>query len=76
VTRARVLDLADEGKRILGCNYGSCVPSVDFPRLARLYLAGRLPLDKLVGRRRALSEADEALADLRDAVGLRTVLAP
>jgi Zn-dependent alcohol dehydrogenase len=67
-------DLADQGKRILGCNYGSSVPAVDFPRLARLHLAGRLPLDRLVGRRRPLAEAGAALADLRDAVGLRTVL--
>jgi S-(hydroxymethyl)glutathione dehydrogenase/alcohol dehydrogenase len=67
-------DLADQGKRIVGCNYGSSVPSVDFPRLARLYLAGRLPLEKLVGRRRPLEEAGAALDDLRAAVGLRTVL--
>jgi S-(hydroxymethyl)glutathione dehydrogenase/alcohol dehydrogenase len=67
-------DLADQGKRLLGCNYGSSVPAVDFPRIARLYLAGRLPLDKLVGRRRPLSEAGAALDDLRAAVGLRTVL--
>jgi S-(hydroxymethyl)glutathione dehydrogenase/alcohol dehydrogenase len=67
-------DLADQGKRLLGCNYGSAVPSIDFPRLARLYLAGRLPLDRLVGRRRGLEGADAALDDLRDAVGLRTVL--
>ena len=69
-------DLADQGKRIVGCNYGSSVPAVDFPRLARLYLAGRLPLEKLVGRRRRLDEAAAALDDLRDAVGLRTVLVP
>jgi S-(hydroxymethyl)glutathione dehydrogenase / alcohol dehydrogenase len=67
-------DLADQGKRLIGCNYGSSVPAVDFPRLAALYLAGRLPLDKLVGRRRGLDEAGAALSDLRDAVGLRTVL--
>ena len=67
-------ELADQGKRIVGCNYGSSVPAVDFPRLARLFLAGRLPLEKLVGRRRRLDEADAALDDLRDAVGLRTVL--
>jgi S-(hydroxymethyl)glutathione dehydrogenase/alcohol dehydrogenase len=52
------------------------VPAIDFPRLARLYLAGLLPLDKLVGRRRGLDEAGVALDDLRDAVGLRTVLVP
>jgi S-(hydroxymethyl)glutathione dehydrogenase/alcohol dehydrogenase len=47
---------------------------VDFPRLAGLYLAGRLDLDRLVGRKRPLDEAPAALDDLRDAVGLRTVL--
>jgi len=67
-------DLADQGKRILGCNYGSSVPSVDFPRLARLYASGRLPLDRLVGRTIALDDVDEALEDLRRAVGLRTVI--
>jgi len=70
------LDLADQGKRILGCNYGSSVPAVDFPRLARLYARGRLPLDRLVGFRGGLGDADRALADLRDAVGLRAVLEP
>jgi S-(hydroxymethyl)glutathione dehydrogenase/alcohol dehydrogenase len=67
-------DLADQGKRLVGCNYGSSVPAVDFPRLARLYLAGRLPLDRLVGARRPLEEAGAALDDLRAAIGLRTVL--
>ena len=67
-------DLADQGKRILGCNYGSSVPSIDFPRLARLYASGRLPLDRLVGRTIALDGVDEALEDLRRAVGLRTVI--
>ena len=52
------------------------MPAVDFPRLARLHLAGRLPLEKLVGRRRPLEEAAAALDDLRGAVGLRTVLVP
>jgi S-(hydroxymethyl)glutathione dehydrogenase/alcohol dehydrogenase len=69
-------DLADQGKRLVGCNYGSSVPSVDFPRLARLYLSGRLALDRLVGRRTGLDQADAALIDLRDAAGLRTILEP
>lgn len=67
-------DLADQGKRLLGCNYGSSVPAVDFPRLARLFLDGRLPLDRLVGRRAPLTEANRALEDLRQAAGLRTIL--
>lgn len=67
-------DLADGGKRILGCNYGSSVPSVDFPRISRLYLSGRLPLDRLVGSTTTLDGVDGALDDLRRAVGLRTVI--
>ena len=67
-------DLADGGKRVLGCNYGSSVPSVDFPKLARLYASGRLPLDRLVGRTTTLDDIDGALDDLRRAVGLRTII--
>lgn len=69
-------DLADRGKRLLGCNYGSCVPQVDFPRLAQLFARGRLPLDRLIGHRAPLSEVDRALADLRAGSGLRTILEP
>lgn len=69
-------DLADQGKRVLGCNYGSTVPQLDFPRLAALYLHGRLPIDLLIGRRAPLSDADRGLADLRTAAGLRTILEP
>jgi S-(hydroxymethyl)glutathione dehydrogenase/alcohol dehydrogenase len=67
-------DLADAGKQVLGCNYGSSVPAVDFPRIARLYRSGRLPLDALVGTVRSLDDVDAAFSDLRDAVGLRTIL--
>ncbi|MFJ3669532.1 alcohol dehydrogenase catalytic domain-containing protein [Streptomyces sp. NPDC090106] len=71
-----LFDLADQGKRILGCNYGSSVGEIDIPKLARLYLGGRLPLDELVGRTRPLSEAAEAFDDLRANAGVRTVLEP
>ncbi|MGH3144960.1 MAG: alcohol dehydrogenase catalytic domain-containing protein [Rubrobacter sp.] len=67
-------DLVDGGKRILGCNYGSSVPSVDFPKIARLYTVGQLPLDRLVGQTATLDAVDGALDDLRRAAGLRTVI--
>lgn len=67
-------DLADGGKRVLGCNYGSSVPAVDFPKLARLYTSGRLLLDRLVGRTTTLDGVDGALDDLRRAAGLRTII--
>ncbi|MFF9351515.1 alcohol dehydrogenase catalytic domain-containing protein [Streptomyces sp. NPDC014734] len=69
-------DLADQGKSILGCNYGSSVPAVDFPRLAALHRAGRLPLDRLIGNRGTLTDVERAFGDLRAGVGLRTVLKP
>jgi S-(hydroxymethyl)glutathione dehydrogenase/alcohol dehydrogenase len=47
---------------------------VDFPRLARLYLSGRLPLDRLVGRTTTLDAVDGALDDLRRAAGFRTIV--
>ncbi|NIZ90142.1 alcohol dehydrogenase catalytic domain-containing protein [Kineococcus rubinsiae] len=72
--RLRPFDLADAGKRILGCNYGSSIAQVDFPRLARAHLAGALPLGDLVGRTVALDEIGSALDDLRAARGLRTVV--
>ncbi|GAA2429148.1 zinc-binding dehydrogenase [Streptomyces macrosporus] len=71
-----LFDLADQGKRILGCNYGSSVGEVDIPKLARLYLAGRLPLDDLIGTVRPLREAAAAFDDLRSNTGVRTILEP
>ncbi|PRY14623.1 zinc-binding dehydrogenase [Kineococcus rhizosphaerae] len=70
----RPFDLADAGKRLLGCNYGSSIAQVDFPRLARAHLAGNLPLGDLVGRTVPLDDLGSALDDLRAARGLRTVV--
>lgn len=69
-------DLADQGKRILGCNYGSSVAAVDIPRLAGLFLAGRLPLDQLVGAKRPLAEVETAFEELKAGIGLRGILVP
>jgi len=49
---------------------------VDIPRLARLHLAGLLPLEQLIDRVRPLSEAPDALEDLAAGTGLRSVLTP
>jgi S-(hydroxymethyl)glutathione dehydrogenase / alcohol dehydrogenase len=69
-------DLADQGKSILGCNYGSSVAQVDIPRLAKLYLAGHLPLGELIDTIRPLSEAPQALEELAAGTGLRSILTP
>jgi Zn-dependent alcohol dehydrogenase len=64
----------DRGHALLGSSYGSCVAAVDFPRLARLYLAGRLPLDRLVTRRIGLHEVNDGLDAMRRRQGGRSVV--
>jgi S-(hydroxymethyl)glutathione dehydrogenase/alcohol dehydrogenase len=49
---------------------------VDIPRLAKLYLAGQLPLDELIDTVRPLSDAALALQDLAAGNGLRSILTP
>lgn len=68
------LALAEEGKRIVGSNYGSTVPGRDFPRLADLYLAGRLPIDRLITDRIGLDEVNEAFAEMRAGAKGRSVI--
>ena len=53
--------LAHDGIRILGSKLGSTQPAVDVPRLARLYLEGRLRLDELISSRSPLPAINEAL---------------
>ena len=55
----------DGGRRILGSNYGSAVAAIDFPRYAEAYLAGRLPIDRLIDRRLPLTDLEDAFDRLR-----------
>ena len=69
-----VFPFVDGGRRILGSNYGSAVPAVDFPRYARLHLEGRLPVERLIERRIDLDDVEEAFAAMRRGEGLRRVV--
>lgn len=51
-------------RAIRGSSYGSARTREDLPRLARLYLAGKLRIDELITRRYALEEANEAFRAL------------
>ncbi|MBN2204597.1 MAG: Zn-dependent alcohol dehydrogenase [Thermoleophilia bacterium] len=61
-------------QRVIGSNYGSMRPSVDFPRLVDLYMSGRLMIDELITGHRPLGEAQEAFEDLLAGRAIRTVL--
>lgn len=61
-------------KRVVGTLLGGCHAPRDFPRLVALWQAGRLDLDSMVTNRRPLAEVNEAMADMRAGLGVRTVL--
>jgi S-(hydroxymethyl)glutathione dehydrogenase / alcohol dehydrogenase len=69
-----VYRFVEDGKRLLGSNYGSSVPAIAFPRLARLHLAGRLPIERLISERIGLDRVDDAFAAMRRGDGARRVI--
>lgn len=62
------------GPRILGCNYGSSRPQVDFVKIARLYLSDQLPLDLMVGECIPQERAVEAVRSLTAPAGKRKIV--
>jgi Zn-dependent alcohol dehydrogenase len=69
-------DLVQRQKRVVGSLYGSANPLVDLPRLFRLYLAGRLPLDDLLGAEYPLASINEAYDALTGGAVGRAVVVP
>ncbi|TDQ02290.1 S-(hydroxymethyl)glutathione dehydrogenase/alcohol dehydrogenase [Leifsonia sp. 115AMFTsu3.1] len=67
-------DLADQGKRIVGCNYGSSVAQIDIQKIARLYLSGALPLGRLIGGRFSIDGVADAFDQMRNGSGLRSIV--
>lgn len=60
--------------RVLGCNYGSCNPGIDFPRILGLYQQGRLNLDSMISRRLPLEEINDAFAAMAAGEVVRSVI--
>ena len=69
-----VFPFVDGGRRIVGSNYGSAVPSIDFPRYAQLHLDGRLPIDRLITERISLDGLEAAFDRMRRGKGVRSVI--
>ena len=64
----------EDGKRLLGSNYGSVMPSRDIPRIATDVVEGRLPLSRLVTDHIPLGDIDGALGSMRRRDGARRVV--
>jgi S-(hydroxymethyl)glutathione dehydrogenase/alcohol dehydrogenase len=69
-----VYRFVEDGKRLLGSNYGSAVPARDFPAIAADVVNGRLPLGRLVTERISLADLDTALDAMRRRDGARRVI--
>ena len=72
--RLDVYRFVEDGKRLLGSNYGSVVPARDIPRIARDVVEGRLPLSRLVTGHIPLAGIDDALKAMRQRDGARRVI--
>jgi NDMA-dependent alcohol dehydrogenase len=56
--------LVRQEKTVKGSYYGSANPPLDFVRYADLFLAGKLPLDRLISKSYALEEINQAFEDM------------
>lgn len=68
-----LLSLLTGGRRLVAVLEGDSIPDVFIPRLAELYLAGRLPFDRLV-RNYAFAEVARAMNDAATGQAIKPIL--
>lgn len=61
-------------RKVMGCDMGSNQFRTDMPRLARLYMDGRLNLDDMLTARLPLSKINDGFADMDRGIGIRTII--
>ena len=64
------------GKSITGAVQGDVIPQIDIPEYVDLYMAGKLPIDKLITRSYSLDQINEAYDDLQSGKLIRAVIKP
>jgi S-(hydroxymethyl)glutathione dehydrogenase / alcohol dehydrogenase len=69
-----VFPFVDGARRIVGSNYGSAEPAIDFPRYASWTLDGRLPVERLIDRRIAIDDVEDAFVAMREGRYVRQVI--
>jgi S-(hydroxymethyl)glutathione dehydrogenase/alcohol dehydrogenase len=62
-------------KTVMGTYYGTADPFRDFPLYAGLYMAGKLPLERLITRTYPLEGINEAFEDMLGGKTARGVIA-
>jgi alcohol dehydrogenase len=69
-----VVNLVAEERTIKGSYIGTCVPARDLPRYVELYRAGRLPVNRLMSGRLALSDINDGFDRLHSGEAVRQVV--
>jgi S-(hydroxymethyl)mycothiol dehydrogenase len=69
-----LLEFFGRGGALKSSWYGDCLPSRDFPVLSELFLQGRLPLDKFVSEKIAITEIESAFDKMHRGEVLRSVV--
>jgi S-(hydroxymethyl)glutathione dehydrogenase/alcohol dehydrogenase len=62
------------GKQIFGSWGGGSNPDIDIPKLAEIYIKGKLPLEKMISKRYKLEEINDALNDLENGKVFRPII--
>jgi Zn-dependent alcohol dehydrogenase len=62
------------GKTITGAVQGDVIPQIDIPRYVDLYMAGKLPIDKLITNSYSLDQINEAYEALEKGKVVRSVI--
>ena len=68
------VNLVAEERTVKGSYIGSCVPIRDVPRYIGMYLAGKLPVDQLLGERLALDDINRGFDRLASGESRRDLI--
>ena len=66
--------MSDQELSLIGSNYGSSRPAVDFPLLVEHYMHNRIDLDSLVTRVIDLADINDAFDEMKRGIGIRSVI--
>ncbi|MEY4421109.1 MAG: hypothetical protein RLZZ498_1705, partial [Pseudomonadota bacterium] len=68
------VNLVAEERTVKGSYVGSCIPERDVPRYVDLYLAGKLPINLLMGERLKLEQINEGFDRLNTGEAMRDLI--
>ena len=66
--------MSDSELKLIGSNYGSSRPAIDFPQLVDHYMHDRIDLDSLVTRVISIGEINDGYDEMKRGIGIRSVI--